>query len=114
MKFRKKGASLIGLVVAGAIGAAALAAPAQADEGFIVCPDGRSGVATTVTSCAFARNVRSAYLNQDGPIVVAYSPVTDVAYNMQCQGGFTAYLVGGAIVDSVRCVGGNNAVVVLF
>jgi hypothetical protein len=36
-----------------------MAAPAHA-EGILVCPSGHSGVATTLTSCPFADNVRSA------------------------------------------------------
>jgi hypothetical protein len=92
----------------------ALAATASADEEFIGCPDGQSGVATTVTSCAFAENVRRAYFSQGGPIVTAYSPVTGEVYDMQCQPGFIAHLVGGDTVASVRCVGGNDAVVIVW
>jgi hypothetical protein len=57
---------------------AGMAASAHAAGGelFLVCPDGHSGIATTVTSCPFAENVRIAYLTQGGPVVVAYSPVT--------------------------------------
>jgi hypothetical protein len=84
------------------------------DEEFVVCPDGHSGIATTVTSCAFAHNVRMAHLNQYGPAVVAYSPVTGMAYDMQCAPGFIAHLATGYTVPSVRCVGGNNAVVIVF
>lgn len=87
---------------------------AHADDVFAICPDGHSGIATTVTSCPFAMNVRRAYLTQYGPIVVAYSPVTGLTYNMQCQSGFIATLNNGLTRDSVRCVGGNNAVVILF
>ena len=87
---------------------------ARADDMFTVCPDGHSGVATVVTSCPFAMNVRRSYLNQYGPVVVAYSPVTGLSYNMQCQPGFVAILSNGLTLDSVRCVGGNNAVVILF
>lgn len=61
----------------------ATAAPAHADELFIGCPSGHSGVATTVTSCAFAENVRYNYIAQGGQIVTAYSPVTGRYYNMQ-------------------------------
>ena len=68
-----------------------------------------------MTSCAFADNVRYSYLTQPGQVVTAYSPVTGQSYNMQCAGGFTAELHGGAtVVNSVRCVGGNNAVVVIW
>ena len=107
-------------LIAGVMGAAAIAATvslapsANADEVFSVCPSGRSGVATTVTSCAFAEDVRYSYLSQGGPVVTAYSPMTGQFYNMQCGGGFRAYLNDGEVVRSVRCVGGNNAVVVLW
>lgn len=48
--------------------------------------------------------MRDAYLNQPGPLYAVYSPVTGEMYRMQCQGGFTADLIGGAQVDSVRCL----------
>ena len=67
-----------------------------------------------MTSCAFADNVRYSYLTQPGQVVTAYSPVTTQYYTMQCAGGFTAYLTNGAVVNSARCVGGNNAVVVVW
>jgi hypothetical protein len=44
---------------------------AHADEGFIMCPSGHDGVATEVTSCAFADNVRRAWLDQYGPVARA-------------------------------------------
>ncbi|OBK45596.1 hypothetical protein A5657_02985 [Mycobacterium kubicae] len=81
---------------------------------FIACPSGRDGVATSVTSCEFADNVRRAWLAQYGPVVMAYSPVTGNVYDMQCAGGFTAHMNNGLVVDAVRCVGGNNAVVVVW
>jgi hypothetical protein len=81
---------------------------------FIVCPDGHSGVATSVTSCEFAMNVRESYLSQGGPTVIAYSPVTGESYQMECHAGFTSHLTNGLTVNSVRCVGGNDAVVILW
>ena len=81
---------------------------------FAPCADGHSGIATNVTSCPFAENVRIAYLTQPGPDVIAYSPVTGQAYDMLCSGGYVAHLTIGYTVPSVRCVGGNDAVVVLF
>lgn len=89
------------------------ASMAHADV-FIMCPSGHDGVATDVTSCEFADNVRRAWLSQYGPVVMAYSPVTGNVYDMQCAGGFTAHMNNGMVVDAVRCVGGNNAVVVLW
>ena len=62
----------------------AVAVPAHAEDYFIGCPSGHSGIATTVTSCPFAENVRQAYLSQDGMVVTAYSPVTNQYYDMQC------------------------------
>ena len=93
-----------------------MAAPANAyvDETFLICPSHRSGVATSVTSCAFADNVRYAYRTQPGQVVTAYSPVTGQYYTMQCGEGFTAQLTNGALVNSARCVGGNNAVVIVW
>lgn len=81
---------------------------------FLICPDGHTGVATSVTSCQFAVNVRYGYLRQGGPTVIAYSPVTGETYEMQCHAGFTSHLSNGQTVDSVRCVGGNDAVVILW
>jgi hypothetical protein len=102
-----------GAGLAAAAAGLATAAPASA-EPFITCPDGRTGVATTVTSCEFAHNVRTAWFTQPGPVVQAFSPVTDQIYDMQCESGFTADLSNGAVVDSARCVGGDNAVVVVW
>jgi hypothetical protein len=107
------------LIAAAGFGAAiattvALAPSANAYENFYVCPSGRSGVATTVTSCAFADNVRYSYLHENGHVVTAYSPVTEQFYNMQCGEGFVAELNNGATVRSARCVGGNNAVVIVW
>ena len=110
-------AALLGGTAAAVIAATiGVAAPAQAyvDEPFIVCPSGRSGVATSVTSCAFADNVRYSYLTQPGQVVTAYSPVTTQYYTMQCGEGFVAELNNGATVRSARCVGGNNAVVIVW
>jgi hypothetical protein len=90
------------------------AAAPPANETFLICPDGHSGVATGVTSCQFAMNVRSSYLRQGGPTVIAYSPVTDDSYQMDCHPGYSARLANGATVDAVRCTGGNNAVVILW
>ena len=89
-------------------------APAHADELFLACPSGHAGIATPVTSCAFAENVRYNYLSQGDQVITAYSPVTDMYYNMQCGPGFIAHLSYGATVPSVRCVGGNNAVVIVY
>ena len=110
-------------LTAGAIGAVAVAAAVSlapsasaytGNEAFLVCPSGRSGVATSVTSCAFADNVRHSYLTQHGQVVTAYSPVTGHSYTMQCAEGFVASLNNGSVVRSARCVGGNNAVVVIW
>ncbi|CAM2994899.1 hypothetical protein MYSI104531_12550 [Mycobacterium simiae] len=67
-----------------------------------------------MTSCEFALNVHKSYLSQGGTTVVAYSPVTGDSYVMECHGGITSHLNNGLTVDSVRCVGGNNAVVILW
>ncbi|MGB3699220.1 MAG: serine/threonine-protein kinase, partial [Gordonia sp. (in: high G+C Gram-positive bacteria)] len=66
------------------------------------------GVASSVTSCEFAYNVRSAYLSaspdRQARTVVASSPVTGMSYSMNCNPE------SGVVV----CRGGNNAVVVIF
>jgi hypothetical protein len=85
------------------------AARADIDEPFALCPSGRTGIASAVTSCAFADSVRAAWLAQEGPIIQAYSPVTGQIYTMQCVGPIATNLG-----DADRCVGGNNAVVVVL
>lgn len=90
------------------------AAAPPANETFLICPDGHSGVATGVTSCEFAMNVRRSYLSQGGPTVFAYSPVTRDNYEMDCRTGYSAHLANSATVDSVRCTGGSDAVVILW
>lgn len=89
-------------------------APPPTEGNFAICPSGHAGVATTVTSCAFADNVRRSYLIQGGPEVLAYSPVTGETYTMDCVGGFTAHLSDGEVLQAVRCTGGNDAVVVVW
>lgn len=99
------------------LGAGLLAAPSTHATGgqFIMCPSGRSGIATSVTSCPFADNVRSSYIASGGASLInVYSPVTGEVYTMQCGTGFTASFVNGATVNAVRCVGGNDAVVVIW
>jgi hypothetical protein len=89
-----------------------MAGSAHAAESVLECSSGYSGVATTVTSCAFAGNVRSAWIASGGASVInAYSPTTGQVYTMQCGTGFGIHLSNGMSVDAVRCVGGNDAVV---
>lgn len=103
-----------GLAAVTATGALLLgAAPAQADDAFLSCGAG-AGIASSVTSCEFAHNVRYAWFHQEGSVVLAYSPVTGQLYNMQCGTGFYATFNTGEVIDSIRCVGGNNAVVVVW
>jgi hypothetical protein len=90
-----------------------VAAP-PSHETFLICPDGHSGVATSVTSCQFAMNLRDSYLSDGGPVVSAYSPVTGDTYQMVCHSGLTARLSDGETVNAVRCTGGNDAVVILW
>jgi hypothetical protein len=105
----------IAAAAAALLASVALAAPAQANEPFLVCPSGRSGVATQVTSCAFADNVRANYFYQGSGSVLAYSPVTGATYNMWCSPGYVSTLNSWPWqVSSVRCTGGNNAVVVFW
>jgi hypothetical protein len=103
-----------GLAAAAVALGLATAGPANAiTETFLPCGGG-AGVATSVTSCGFAQNVRWAYFHQLGPVVTAYSPAMDQYYNMQCQAGFVATFGNGMSVNSARCVGGDNAVVVVW
>lgn len=68
-----------------------------------------SAVGSSVTSCAFAEQVRLHLHNLDqprrnGPVVVdAYSPVTGQDYWMSCGGN-----------GVVTCTGGNDAVIYLY
>jgi hypothetical protein len=89
-------------------------AVAHADSSFDICPSGRSGIATSVTSCPFADNVRRAYFNQGGSTVVAYSPVTGQSYVMDCVSGYVAHFNNGTVRTAVKCYGGNNAEVVVW
>ena len=98
----------IGKLIAGALGAAAVAAavslaPSASAETFEICPSGMSGVSTDDTSCAFADNVRWAWYSQPGNIVTAYSPVTHQAYEMQCTSTATTFWY-----EAKRCVGVNG------
>lgn len=86
---------------------------AHADGLFIECPSGRDGIASAVTSCPFADNVRRAYFTQEGNVIVAYSPVTDQDYEMACSPS-TAHFTNGLKVDAIECVGGNDADVVVW
>ncbi|OBH71248.1 hypothetical protein A5682_08915 [Mycobacterium mantenii] len=80
---------------------------------FIMCPSGRDGIASPVTSCPFADMVRLAYLTQPGNVVTAYSPVTDEDYEMTCH-PITAHFTNGMTVDAQECEGGNDADVVVW
>ncbi|MGV9710006.1 hypothetical protein ACWDTI_05020 [Gordonia sp. NPDC003424] len=101
------------------------AAPVPADQGepnttvssggelFTVCPSGRVGVATSVTSCAFADNVGSAYRSTGSSVITAYSPVTGQNYTMSGDSITITFSSGGSTVG-MRYVGGNNAVVIAW
>ena len=95
----------VGALAAVGIGvlAVGIGAPdANADE-FIVCPSGVTGVATEDTSCAFADNVRAAWLTQPGAVVSAYSPITQQSYLMQCDSTVTS-----SWPSALRCTGVNS------
>ena len=93
-----------GAIVAVAISALSvgIGAPAANADEFIVCPSGVTGVATDDTSCAFADNVRIAWLTQPGAVVAAYSPVTQQRYTMQCASTVTSLWT-----SAQRCAGAN-------
>jgi hypothetical protein len=79
--------------------AAAVAAPgARADD----C--GQRVVAGPGTSCAFALNVRAAFINHGTGQVTAYSPTTGQSYTMTCV----------QLRQVVRCTGGDGAEVDIY
>ena len=92
-----------------------LAGPARADESFDTCPSGNSGVATSVTSCAFADNVRGQYFAEGGgrTLLVVDSPVTGEKYEVRCDPAIS-HFNDGTSKTTVRCTGGNDAVVVFW
>lgn len=91
------------------IAVAAPAGPAHADGYFDVCGPGY-GVEGGSTSCAFAYNVYGA-ANGQNP-VYAYSPLTNEVYQMECG---PTRLTGPTLYGpAARCVGGNNAVVIVW
>ena len=94
----------LGALAAVGIGALAvgIGAPAANADEFIVCPSGMTGVATDDTSCAFADNVRSAWVAQPAAVVSAYSPVTQQSYTMQCASTVTSLWT-----SAQRCTGAN-------
>lgn len=98
---------IAGLMALGLI-IAAPSAPASA-EVFSICPSGLTGVSTPDTSCPFADNVRHAWYAQPGTTVIAYSPVTDLFYTMQCQRWIT-----DTWYNSKRCFGVNSYGAVLI
>jgi hypothetical protein len=61
MRIKTAAAMRLGTVAALAV-SILTSALVHADGVFIACPSGRDGVATSVTSCEFADNVRRAYL----------------------------------------------------
>ena len=98
----KKLLAAAGLGAAVALGSLVGAGTASA-ENFTVCPSGQSGVSTADTSCAFADSVRWAWYSQPGTIVTAYSPITHLAYTMQCTSTSTTFWY-----EAKRCVGVNG------
>lgn len=84
------------------------------DESFYECPSGHSGVLNEATSCDFADSVSTAFHARPSNTVYAYSPVTNTTYKMTCDGPYKAHLTGGTVQTSWKCVGGNNAAVVVW
>ncbi len=56
--------------------------------------------ASSVTTCGFAQNVRSAFESSDSPTVEVFSDATGRTFTMTCRGG-----------ANVTCTGGNGAAV---
>jgi len=75
-------------------------APAPAAPALTDC--GGDVYAGADTSCPFALNVEANYAGAGADY--AYSPVTGLAYTMNCDGGAGAR-------DTVTCTGGDNALV---
>jgi hypothetical protein len=101
-------------VAAPSLLALGLANPAHADESFDTCPSGNSGIATPVTSCAFADSVRNQYFAEGGrTLLVVYSPVTGEQYEVRCDPAIS-HFNDGTSKTTVRCTGGNDAVVVFW
>jgi hypothetical protein len=92
------------ILLAGGVIAAGLTAPLATAERFTICPSGNTGVTTPDTSCDFAENVRRAYYSQRGPIVDAYSRVTNQWIEMQCSATPTSFWRAAK-----RCVGLNSS-----
>ncbi|WP_433683581.1 protein kinase domain-containing protein [Nocardia sp. CA-119907] len=67
-----------------------------------------SAIGTTVTSCAFAEEVRKAYANGGDAItdrsIVAHSPISNRDYTMNCTAGD----------QFATCSGGENAIVYVY
>jgi hypothetical protein len=83
--------------------------PAALPPNAQVCPDNHSAIGTSVTSCAFAEQVRLAYAASGPPSptprdIDAYSPVTGQYYTMTCSAN------GGLVTSS----GGDDALVHVY
>lgn len=105
------GAALLALTGALGFGVSPWPPTATADD-FLTCPSGHVGVATNVTSCEFADDVRAAWFGQPGNPVLAYSPVTGQVYSMACNR--STVMVGGVVVNGFTCYGGDHAEVVVW
>jgi hypothetical protein len=92
-----------------------LSSKAHADITFTMCGDAREGVVGSHTTCAFAENVRKGFFLQNMPRqFTAFSPSTGQAYDMECGGLTPAHFVDGRTLNTVRCYGGDGAVVVIW
>ena len=106
-------------LIAGAVGAAAIAAAvslapsANAGPTFDVCPSGSSGVIGGHTSCPFADIVAGGYY-QHGSAFYAYSPATGQTYGVTCTSGYLAHFTNGHTHLAARCFAGTNAQVVVW
>lgn len=93
----------------------ATAPRAHADNGFIMCPDGREGVIGGNTSCEFAQNVRKEFfLLHQSRNFAAVSPITGRTYGMDCGGVIPAHFADGQTLNAIRCYGGEGAEVVIW
>ncbi len=106
-------------VIAGALGAAAVAAAvslapsASAGSLFNICPSGASGVMGGHTSCAFADVIHDGYYRH-GNHFSAFSPVMGKWYDVDCSEHGTTTFTNGHVHYGAHCYAGNNAEAVVW
>jgi hypothetical protein len=101
--------------VVAVVGLSTALAPHATADVFEMCPDGLEGVVGGHTSCEFAENVRAAFFAcGECHHFLAYSPVVEKRFEMDCEGLYPAYMRDGEVLTSTRCYGGEDAEVVIW